>query len=645
MKSVTWLVLAISGAMTAAARAEPPHNLILFVPDGLRSQIVTEATAPAMAELRSTGVDFRNSHSMFPTFTTANASAFATGHKLGDTGDFSNYLYAGFRVSSSGATVTPFLESDPVLRQVNDAYNGNYLDELSIVAAARAAGYATALIGKLGPVAIFDVGSLKSGATLVVDDSSGTPGQEVPLSDEWKAAFLRYKVAPVAPSRGDNGNPGGYSSKAGFIPGTWVPNLAQQQYFTEVVVKVALPHFRELNKPFVLVFWSRDPDGTQHYHGDSTDRLTPGINGATSLSAIRNADTALSAIEAALESLKLTATTDVLVVADHGFSTISREGGNSPAAHPGIPYGDVPPGQLPVGFLAIDLYAALKPEAPRLMLFDPDDSYRELDWTKGAHPLRGNAVLGEDPDRPQIVVAANGGSDLVYLPESAPGWRPAAQGRVAAGEKKLAARIVSVLLGKDYLSGIFVDESRFGRIPGALSTAEIAIGGGSAVMPRPAIVVNFASRVVADCRYSEPTLCTAEIADTSLVQGQGMHGSFSRADTWNFMAARGPDFRAGFTDPLPASNADIGMTIARILGLAIQPTGRLTGRVLTEALSTSSNPDPLPAVTPGVTRSDPDPKYHLSTVLKTQTVDGHVYLDAAGFAGRTVGLAAAGQTQ
>ncbi|HEX8782872.1 MAG TPA: alkaline phosphatase family protein, partial [Steroidobacteraceae bacterium] len=564
----------------------------------------------------------------------------------GDSGDFSNSLYAGFRVSAAGGTVTPFLESDPVLRQVNDYYHGNYLNEPSVVAAARAAGYATAIIGKLGPAAVLDVDSLKSGATLIVDDSTGVPGQEVPLSDEWRAAFLKFKVAPVAPSRGSNGNPGGYSGKAGFIPGTWVPNLAQQQYFIEVAVKVALPHFKELNRPFVLVFWSRDPDGTQHFHGDSTDRLTPGINGATSLSAIRNADTALAAIAAAVESLELTPTTDIVLVADHGFSTISKDGGgHSPAVHPDTPYSDVPSGELPPGFLAIDLYAALKPDAPGLELFDPDDSRRKLDWTKGAHPLRGNAILGEDPDQPQIVVAANGGSDLVYLPESLPGSRPAARTRPPGSQKKLAARIVNVLLGKEYLSGIFVDESRFGRIPGALSTAEIGIGGGNAVTPQPAIVVNFASRVVADCRYSEPTLCTAAVADTTLLRGQGMHGSFNRADTWNFMAARGPDFRAGFVDPLPASNADIGMTIAHILGLSLHPTGKLTGRVLTEALSTSPNPEPLPVVTPGITRSDPDPRYHLRTLLNTQSVDGHVYLDAAGFAGRTVGLAEAGQTQ
>ena len=36
------------------------------------------------------GVRFTNTHSLFPTFTTPNASGMATGHMLGDTGDFSN---------------------------------------------------------------------------------------------------------------------------------------------------------------------------------------------------------------------------------------------------------------------------------------------------------------------------------------------------------------------------------------------------------------------------------------------------------------------------------------------------------------------------------------------------------------------------
>jgi len=69
---------------------------------------------------------------------------------------------------------------------------------------------------------------------------------------------------------------------------------------------------------------------------------------------------------------------------------------------------------------------------------------------------------------------------------------------------------------------------------------------GTAVTPTPAIVVNFRS-YASGC--AEPTTCSVQVADTVLRQGQGMHGSFSRGDTLNFMAAVGPDFKAGFADP------------------------------------------------------------------------------------------------
>src|ERR1700691_3510129 len=97
--------VALLGA-TSAHAAEPPHNIVLFVPDGLRAHSVDQATAPAMAAVRDQGVDFRNSHSLFPTFTTANASAMATGHLLGDTGDFSNAIYAGHAIAAAGGAVT-----------------------------------------------------------------------------------------------------------------------------------------------------------------------------------------------------------------------------------------------------------------------------------------------------------------------------------------------------------------------------------------------------------------------------------------------------------------------------------------------------------------------------------------------------------
>ena len=137
--------------------------------------------------------------------------------------------------------------------------------------------------------------------------------------------------------------------------------------------------FKARNKPFVLVFWSRDPDGTQHNQGDSLNALTPGINGPTSLAAIRNADDNLAAPAPGAATTSASPTTpNIVITADHGFSTISKESATSPAAK--ASYADVPPGFLPPGFLAIDIAKALD-----LPLFDPDNQQRAASATN-AHP-------------------------------------------------------------------------------------------------------------------------------------------------------------------------------------------------------------------------------------------------------------------
>jgi hypothetical protein len=127
--------------------------------------------------------------------------------------------------------------------------------------------------------------------------------------------------------------------------------------------------------------------------------------------------------------------------------------------------------------------------------------------------------------------------------------------------------------------------------------------------------------------------CTVEVADTVLQQGQGMHGSFSRADTWNFQAMQGPDFKSQFVDPAPASNADIGRTIAQLMHFDVTGKGKLVGRVLSEALPGGATPE----ISSRVLISDPAPN-GLVTVLDMQMVGSTRYFDAAGFPGRTVGL-------
>jgi arylsulfatase A-like enzyme len=379
----------------------------------------------------------------------------------------------------------------------------------------------------------------------------------------------------------------------------------------DVATKVVLPMFKARGKPFVLVFWSRDPDGSQHNQGDSLNTLTPGINGPTSMASIKNADDNLAQLRKALDDLGLAAGTNIIVAADHGFSTISKESKTSPSAK--ISYDDTPKDFLPMGFLALDLAKALE-----LPLFDPNDKNARV--ADNAHPKAGNGLLGKDPSKPDLVVATNGGSDLIYLPNK---------------DRKLAGRAVKALLDQDYVSGLFVDDA-IGKFPGTLPMSQLNLKG-KAVTPNPSIVVNFRTYTTG---CDEPANCSVEVADTVLRQGQGMHGSFGRGDIMNFMAAIGPDFKSGYVDALPVSNADVGATAAKILGLSQKPKGDLVGRAMTEAMPNGRTPKAIS----GSVKSEPAAG-GLRTVLNFQRVGSQRYFDAAGFPGRTVGLEAEGGKQ
>ena len=259
-----------------------------------------------------------------------------------------------------------------------------------------------------------------------------------------------------------------------------------------------------------------------------------------------------------------------------------------------------------MGFVALDLAKALD-----LPLFDPNDSNARV--ADGAHPKAGNGLLGQDPAKPDLVVATNGGSDLIYLPKS---------------DKKLADKTIKALLEQDYVSGIFVDD-KLGRFRGTLPLSQVGLKG-KAVTPTPSIVVNFRSWAQG---CDEPSNCSVEIADTVLRQGQGMHGSFGRGDTLNFMAATGPDFKAGYVDALPVNNADVGTTIAHLMGLRRPSSGGMEGRVMSEALPNGI----VPKSADGTVTSKPAAN-GLQTVVKYQRVLSQRYFDVAGFPGRTVGL-------
>ena len=427
------IVCAVFAVLAGTLPCNAQQNVILFVADGLRAAAVTPERAPTFARIRDTGVNFSNSHSIYPTITTSNASVIATGHLIGDTGDFGNTFYTGFPVASAAGTVTPFIQDNAVLSELNQHHGGNFIAERSIMAAAREKGYFTAALGKVGPVGIHDLTQLDGKTTIFFDDDTGKKNGIV-LRPDVVEMLKKAGLALETPGRAQRENPGKST------------NIIQQKYYRDIVTKVLLPYFKENKKPFMLLYWSSDPDGTQHSQRDSINELVPGINGPTSLAAIKVADDDLAAIVAALKELGLETDTNIFVTADHGFSTVSKQSKTSPAAK--LKYDNVPEGQLPPGFLAIDLAHALG-----LPLHEPSAQGPGVDYKAGKYPRRASASIGNDPAKPDIVVGANGGNDLIYLPQD--------------NAKTLVRQVVKALLAQDYTSGVFVRDD-LGPVPGTL---------------------------------------------------------------------------------------------------------------------------------------------------------------------------------
>ena len=322
------------------------------------------------------------------------------------------------------------------------------------------------------------------------------------------------------------------------------------------------------------------------------------------------------------------ANTDVVITSDHGFATISRreiaqDGTQTSEPSAAMDYElngkekPEPKGTLPTGFLAVDLGIR-----EHLRVFDPavratsgSSAYLEVlvGGEKSQHPSTGSALLGEtvkhvDGSDATLIVAANGGSDLVYVPSRS---------------IEIVRKTIGILTRLDYVGGVFVDDRYCAApadCPGALPLSSIGLIGQSAV-PRPAIVVTYKVFY----RNQGDLQSAAQVSDTTLQEGQGMHGGFGRDQTFNNMAAIGPDFKVGFVDEAPAGNIDIAPTLAHLLGLQMPSVGNVRGRVLEEVFGGGSAPG---VAARKVMLSAPD-ENGSSTLLEYQELGGTRYYDAA----------------
>lgn len=599
-------------------QAPPPapererSRVIVFVWDGLRPDSVDASLTPHLAGLRDGGgVDFTDHHSVFPTFTMMNAASLAVGGYPAAHGFYGNTEYqpgpSGKYASGHDIDFSQpvFTEDYGVLRALDTFYAARgerLLASETLFEAAQRAGLTTAVVGKTGPAYLTDY---RAGG-LILDENVALP---LELASALQAAGMslpenttRAYAAGQAPAlTANNGNPTGVAheklvqlrDEAAMDPRADLgsANSARNDYLLQAFLEVILPRFG----PALSLVWLRDPDSTQHQFGPGT---------ANARHALAEQDARLGQLLSRLEKLGLRAHTDVLVVSDHGHSTVA----GSAKLFPLRGFSGPPDGKASVGAIEADGYsvsgdvrtadllaragiprvydgagcalspvlagvrANAKPVYPTLY-----DKTGKLCGKAPADPQRGTPYSTKEffvpkVDLPSdaIVIAANGGSEYFYLLDHSPAR---------------LRRVVLALQERAVYGAIFV-HSRYGAVPGTQSLTSILAEGKRESPPTPDLIVSFDwddSAVIGGSRAAKGT----EYA--SMFKSRGMHGSFSPIDVHNTLIASGPHFKAGFASRLPSGNVDVAPTVAAILGIPFSPPH---GRVLREAM-----PEPTPAYT------------------------------------------------
>lgn len=252
------------------------RRAVIMVWDGMRPDLISPHLTPHLAHLATEGVRFLDSHAVFPTVTRVNSASLATGALPGGHGIVGNSLYA------------------PLVDPTAPISIG---DHRSLYALIKTRG------GRLLPLdTLADRVSSAGGRTVVV--SSGSPGSaflchprvlEFPDDRLYNPAIMLPETALVELER-----------RFGPIPAPTIPNTAQNAYFSRVVTEFVLPEL----EPRLLIYWHNDPDKTQHHRG---------FGSPEALAAIRDADTHLGRLLAALETRGWRDETVIVVASDHGY--------------------------------------------------------------------------------------------------------------------------------------------------------------------------------------------------------------------------------------------------------------------------------------------------------------------------------------
>ncbi len=608
---------------SASANAAPVParrpKVIVFVWDGLRPDSVSEQTTPNLARLRDhDGVNFTNHHSVYPTFTMMNAAAFATGAYPGHHGFYGNTEYQPGPVgkNAEGKVIDfdqPVFTEDHGVLQALDTFYGAHtpggrglFNVNTLFETAHAAGLRTAAVGKIGPAFLQDY-RLDPELSVILDENVALPLsfarglQDAGLALPVNTTRHPYPEGQTVTLAANNGKPSAANSekvvrlKDGVTPDPRSALGSAHDTANEYLMSVYLSYVLPKVAPDLSVVWLRNPDSTEHQFG-------PGS--ANYLDALAAQDLLLGKLQAKLVELGLRDSTDVIVVSDHGHSTVAGD----PAVFPLRALQGEANGQGEVGALDTNGYAVsgeirtadVLSRAGFAHVFDgggclldpvlsgirkdgslvyPTRSDTTGSCTPGAAVTPTGKPKGKEKPpqflysmpsfrvpaklpKDSIVIAANGGSEYFYLLDHS---------------QRTAEKLVRTLAER-VAYGVIFAHSSYGALKGTLPLSAIGAEGARSSPPTPDLIVSF--------DWNEAALAggSGGLPGTEYASAQryrGIHGSFSPRDVHNTLLARGPHFKAGFVDTLPSGNVDLAPTVAQLLGLHFQAPD---GRVLLEAL-------------------------------------------------------------
>lgn len=265
----------------AGEKSGKAKHVVVVVWDGMRPDFVTNQNTPTLAAVARHGVIFKNNHSAFPSSTNVNGVVLATGDEPAHGGVIANQEYRAEIDPQKAFDTSDF----PALDQI-DKFTSSFLAAPTVAEIVQKAGYRTAIAGSKPVAQLADRSRRRE--TDVARESI-VVYQKRSLPADAQAAI----TAAVGP----------FPVRTGF------PNDKEDAWTTRVLTdflwKKSVPKFSLL--------WLSEPDLSQH-------ESAPGS--PTSIVAIKSSDDNLARVLAALKAKDALTDTDLIVVSDHGFSTI-----------------------------------------------------------------------------------------------------------------------------------------------------------------------------------------------------------------------------------------------------------------------------------------------------------------------------------